>query len=1130
MDPCRIRSYLQVACAGLGFEIGEIWWTSNEHGSSTVAAIEEKPAEDGALVPAGSNGKRETKLRFVQLYTSKSYANRRSMLVTPPEDDEEEDYSDNNNMAHHHHHDHECTKDDLEKHKLSPRLVDAISKTAQVVWANTVKQEGLTGRSDIPLHTAVGMPVALDADGNMCVVVMFSPNNIQSTDEAMEYLQSISRSATSSSIPCLMPAFDRTEDIQHVPTSNQRSRAIQGHIMPQETNLGEGVTARFVSIDDNNSGHSTPDQRGPELATAPKDCFGIPMLPSFAELGNETAAHPVNSEAAPSLEDVFDEASYGVWSTIMQERPALVPSPAQPRPEDEDTDMAVENGIPTGLNEGINPAYDDHIDPKSLVTTHKRTMDRMRKDRLEEFCSAFLGMSVFDIADVWIPAGPEHPDCLSHVMSISSSNQSNAVSEFKRVSGYTLVKFWSGAVGRAYSSGNPVWSCNPDVYIDKGRAHVFERANIMTAFAVPIVSGKNATPVGVVCCYSMIQSGSVPFVLKFVQQAIHLLWSGLDKVEPHESVGHQMWQDVRPADLGEMAADVEMQHHFVNKKRPRATYEQPPAAPDQSAPLANQLKKIDFHRDEPAHYATDISHDHEPEHIPEFYNFQPMHAQHEKPPEQRVSVQAIQAFQNHIKEAVRQVGEALPFTHSHHIATTDDGRKRAHVVSHDSHGHGHGHGQMSTDIHHQPAPVPRPPRAPAPLSMPHALPTRVVKNPNHVHHSTVTIHELSPKLMDAPSAKPVVRQSQAPPTPPPVSYTHPPAAQNQNQPPLYQGDHMQPLPVHEQAQQPPTYAPSRLSQNLLSQGMLESIANQQYNIPQHEPAPAHHGQPPNTTMHYTPTPVAPTSVGAGPPLATNMQPPPVQTDDVYCMPAGSDEYPTPDMAKSDQGFAPAMNGKVKLCRIQGCDDPAVIRRPYCARHSGNRLCEHEGCTKCAQGSTRFCIAHGGGRRCTFPGCDKGARDKFFCAAHGGGKRCKADGCNKSAVGGSSLCTAHGGGRRCAVDGCDKSAQSSTKFCVKHGGGKKCCHEGCEKVARGRTQYCAAHGGGVRCKLDGCNRVAIGKMQLCRAHGGGSRARSKAHTTESHAPLPPPMATGPPMYAGNGMNGMQQMEYPTPTSV
>jgi hypothetical protein len=29
MDPERVRAYLQVACAGLGFDIGEIWWTSN---------------------------------------------------------------------------------------------------------------------------------------------------------------------------------------------------------------------------------------------------------------------------------------------------------------------------------------------------------------------------------------------------------------------------------------------------------------------------------------------------------------------------------------------------------------------------------------------------------------------------------------------------------------------------------------------------------------------------------------------------------------------------------------------------------------------------------------------------------------------------------------------------------------------------------------------------------------------------------------------------------------------------------------------------------------------------------------------------------------------------------------------
>lgn len=39
MDPERVRAYLQAACAGLGFDIGEVWWTNTESGASTVAAI-----------------------------------------------------------------------------------------------------------------------------------------------------------------------------------------------------------------------------------------------------------------------------------------------------------------------------------------------------------------------------------------------------------------------------------------------------------------------------------------------------------------------------------------------------------------------------------------------------------------------------------------------------------------------------------------------------------------------------------------------------------------------------------------------------------------------------------------------------------------------------------------------------------------------------------------------------------------------------------------------------------------------------------------------------------------------------------------------------------------------------------
>ena len=37
MDPDRVRAYLQVACAGLGFDIGEIWWSSSTEGGTSTA-------------------------------------------------------------------------------------------------------------------------------------------------------------------------------------------------------------------------------------------------------------------------------------------------------------------------------------------------------------------------------------------------------------------------------------------------------------------------------------------------------------------------------------------------------------------------------------------------------------------------------------------------------------------------------------------------------------------------------------------------------------------------------------------------------------------------------------------------------------------------------------------------------------------------------------------------------------------------------------------------------------------------------------------------------------------------------------------------------------------------------------
>ena len=925
--------------------------------------LEESPP--GQLQERPNNAS-DRRCRFVQLYTSRSYESRRSELVNPPE----ESSSSNSNELRR-----SSSSDNLQQHVLSPRLVDAISKTAQVVWATTKKQEGLIGRSDIRLQTAVGMPVAMDRNGNMCVVVMFSPNNVQSTDDAMEYLYSISQSATSSSIPFMLPVFDAPavgvrKELLPLPVSSQEPPVPD----TSPSSLGEGVIARFVSLDVAHSSiestTKTKQSDGPEvhsehdLTIAPKDTFGIPMLPSFAELGNGKA----DTDGA---EDAFDEATYGIWTTIMENN------------EDPLDNLVVDADVSATDTKQATISASSLHQFASIITTPP-PLKESRKHRLVEFCMAFLGMSVFDLADVWVPSDVNSPypsDTLSHLVTVTSSDstENTGLAKFQQASERTLIKFWNGAVGRAFCTGNPVWSSNENNFIDSGRNGAFQQAHFRTVLAVPVISKGATRPSCVVSTYACVKSESVPFVLKFVQQALRVLWDGLDRIDqPHVSTN--VWENVAPADLGEMAADVEMQQHFQARKRTHQTMissVEPAPVPGSSTSSAvvaknmtSQLQSIQL----PNGDVITV----------------PIHLEPSSLPAQTAPRQEIRAeeLQNHMNDALRSVAHAFPAPST--ASTTFSPPRANNTASAPKRAH------LGAAVHA------------VPLAMPQPLPSQIIAGSNN--KSTIARQGLTPSVPLSsigigalPSTN--LNQVVTPSTTPPLTAS--------------------------------TLVPSASASTTATASMVAAVTQDQ---------------------------------------AVLLE----QTSPLFCLPVNN-------MTPSTNAFNIGSTSIVgKICRIEGCEDITVSRRPYCAKHSGTRKCEHPDCPKCAQGSTKFCIAHGGGRRCTFPGCDKGARDKFFCAAHGGGKRCQfAGGCTKSAVGGSSMCTAHGGGRRCDVPGCGKSAQSSTKFCVKHGGGKKCAHAGCEKVARGRTSFCASHGGGIRCKLEGCNRVSIGKLQLCRAHGGGS---------------------------------------------
>lgn len=860
------------------------------------------------------------KLRFVQLYTSKSYENRRSELLNPPTEDRDDDGD----------HDislapgsgtliHSSSADNLQKHVLSPRLVDAIAKTTQVVWANSKRQEGLIGRSDIRLQTAVGMPVAMDDMGNMCIVVMFSPNNIHSSDDAMEFLQSISRSATASSIPCLLPVFDQEASRLRQLTYPEP----ENHSHGDADYLGEGVTARFVSLDKNEDDSDTAEiHNAHELTDAPKDTFGIPMLPTFAELGNVTPDY--------DNVDIFDEASYGIWTTIMDTL------------NDDNLEVSFGNSMDYTFesNDAV-PSVDSDL---QVILPNKVNMSESRKIRLEEFLGAFLDMSVFDLADVWVPVGADYPDCLRQVTAVTSSDRNAPLDDFKSASVNTLIKFWTGAVGRAYSSGNPVWSANPDVFVDPGRLARFQKTKILTVVAIPIFSGKSAIPACVVACYSLVRSGSVPFVLRFVQQALRLLWDGLDKVEPHQSVGRSLWQDVAPADLGEMAADVEMQHHFMNKKRPR-TYsvsdiEYQPADPCTTA-LASHLHAVSL----PSGDTVNVPFD-----LPEQVN---------------ANTVDMAAIQNHVYEAIRSVAWAVPYDH---VSTNAEGTKRAHVL---------------------------PMR---PLPMPQRFPTTILSSQSSIDevddaqkerftmNAAVFVFPQQPTYNAVQSdTKTQFISSSAEQSSVPMNFSIPLADSNFYCLPadgVYRnpaGDGIDGSDVQSGGE----------NKSCRIIGCGEAAASRR-------PYCIKHGG--NRLCEFDGCNKCAQGstrfciAHGGGRRCTHPGCDKGARDKFFCAAHGGGKRCSSDGCnKSAVGGSTlcTAHGGGRRCDVEGCDKSAQSSTKFCVKHGGGKNCLHEGCEKVARGRTPYCAAHGGGIRCKLDGCNRVAIGKLqLCRAHGGGARLK----------------------------------------------------------------------------------------------------------------------------------------------
>ena len=399
---------------------------------------------------------------------------------------------------------------------------------------------------------------------------------------------------------------------------------------------------------------------------------------------------------------------------------------------------------------------------------------------------------------------------------------------------------------------------------------------------MPIFSAGDASPSCILCCYSLLPADSVPFVLNFVQKAVRLLWDGLDKiVSPHESVGKELWKDVAPADLGEMAADLEMQKAFIGKKRPR------------SNSMIEQQSNQDDGRDN------------------QFHSNEEQYAPMPTPPLRGLSPAPL--FPTTVQEMSQNAQQFVYL----------DGDNNGHWAVQQA---VRSVGDMNLWTDNNGA---------GPSSLGGSFIPGLTQQPQHQQYQPEHQMTFVNYATQNGAGETVNTAQSAAVEPTPVNGMHPGHVDD-----------------------PETIRANLLEINAMAQHYQPSTASTSAGIQQHaEPL-----QIANIDQMH----VVPLSQSEGSVILTGPQ------QNMFCTATAQPVH----VASMDLNA----NSNQPICRIQGCNDLAVSKRPYCARHCGNRQCEREGCSKCAQGATRFCIAHGGGRRCTFPGCDKGARDKFFCAA------------------------------------------------------------------------------------------------------------------------------------------------------
>lgn len=453
-------------------------------------------------------GQRPT-LKFIQLYTSPTYQDFHSLLIRPEIN---------------------SLKSDDEKHRISPivsqsyklclltheydlsflQICQGVCDGGQIVWASTLILEGLIGRKELPLNTAVGMPICSIGD-DLGIMVLFSVEQIAITPNSIEFLGCLSRAASENIAGFIAPSLTTPVSPANVEQFigiwdiyeliKKYSSDISFHILPMAPlqsffDYQETMTFRDLCSDMDTSVENMQEKESKKLHVADFTEFQQKSDTNSYDFSGPDLLIPGGksfrmgfSKGASMNDAVFDD----------------------------------DNGPYFGNYLGSECSHDSQSNEK-IYTIDSRDSYRKSPTRFHEFMIALLGMTIFDVAELWMMS--ERTQEL-HV--VAALHRDGLMQKWTSVGRNLKLRRGEDIPGQVLETSQPFWDNRYDKKTMNDaskypRSALAAEIGVKTALGIPLPGFKGTC--GALTLYSRSEVDVEPLIANFVTKAIQLISAG----------------------------------------------------------------------------------------------------------------------------------------------------------------------------------------------------------------------------------------------------------------------------------------------------------------------------------------------------------------------------------------------------------------------------------------------------------------------------------------------------------------------------------------------------------------------------------------------------------------------------